>query len=135
MSFFLDTHILVWLHADRKKLSQEAIEILKNSDNDFYYSPINIWEAQVKHSAYPETFTISGEDLYFLCNRANINYLAIKPEHAIALKTLAYSSSAPRPHKDPFDRMLICQAKTEGMLFLTHDSLIPYYNEPCTVSV
>ena len=113
MRFLLDTHILVWLHADRKKLSQEAIEILKNS----------------------ETFTISGEDLYFLCNRVNINYLAIKPEHAIALKTLAYSSSAPRPHKDPFDRMLICQAKTEGMLFLTHDSLIPYYNEPCTVSV
>lgn len=39
------------------------------------------------------------------------------------------------PHKDPFDRMLICQAKTEDMKFLTHDSLIPFYNEDCIISV
>ena len=38
-------------------------------------------------------------------------------------------------HKDPFDRMLICQAKSEGMKLLTHDSLIPYYEEDCIISV
>ncbi|OWV25788.1 twitching motility protein PilT, partial [Fibrobacter sp. UWB1] len=37
--------------------------------------------------------------------------------------------------KDPFDRILICQAKVEGMKLMTHDSLIPYYNESCVLSV
>ena len=42
--------------------------------------------------------------------------------------------SAP-PHKDSFDRMLICQAAMENMMFVTHDSLIPGYNEPCILAV
>ena len=42
--------------------------------------------------------------------------------------------SAP-PHKDSFDRMLICQAAMENMMFVTHDFLIPSYNEPCILAV
>ena len=53
----------------------------------------------------------------------------------ILLDTLYYSPKAPQTHKDPFDRILICQAKAESMLLMTHDSLIPYYNEPCVLSV
>lgn len=135
MKILLDTHILIWLHVAQKKLSQKALEYLQNPKHDFFYSPVNIWETQIKHSAHPEAFTISGEDLYYLCNQANISCLPIKSEHAITLKTLSYSENAPRTHKDPFDRMLICQAKTENMCLLTHDSLIPYYNEPCVIPV
>ena len=40
-----------------------------------------------------------------------------------------------QPHKAPFDRMLICQADIENMVFVTHDSLIPDYNKPCILSV
>jgi len=39
------------------------------------------------------------------------------------------------PHKDPFDRILLAQAKSEGMKFMTHDTLIPYYNESFVISV
>ena len=53
----------------------------------------------------------------------------------ILLDTLSYSDKASRVHKDPFDRLLICQAKSENMLFLTHDELIPFYNESCIISV
>ncbi|MBR2362808.1 MAG: hypothetical protein IKA80_09205 [Spirochaetaceae bacterium] len=45
------------------------------------------------------------------------------------------SENAPRPHKDPFDKILICQAKTENMRLMTHDSLLPFYNEPCILCV
>ena len=61
--------------------------------------------------------------------------LPVLPEHAVFLKTLSYSSDAPRPHKDPFDRMLISQAKAENMVFLTHDELLPFYKEPCVVLI
>lgn len=57
--------------------------------------------------------------------------------HIILLKgleDLKFARSA-RPHNDPFDRLLLAQAKTEGMKFVTHDSLIPGYNEECMLSV
>ncbi len=38
-------------------------------------------------------------------------------------------------HKDPFDRLLIAQAKAEGLKFMTHDSLIPFYDEDCILTV
>ena len=47
----------------------------------------------------------------------------------------AYSEKAPREHRDPFDRMLLCQAKAENLNFVTHDELIPFYNENCVISV
>lgn len=46
-----------------------------------------------------------------------------------------YSPKGAPPHKDPFDRILLAQAKSEGMKFMTHDTLIPYYNEPFVISV
>ena len=46
-----------------------------------------------------------------------------------------YEKSAELSHHDPFDRILVSQAKAENMVFLTHDSLIPYYGERCIMSV
>ncbi|HBI61346.1 MAG TPA: PIN domain nuclease, partial [Lachnospiraceae bacterium] len=40
-----------------------------------------------------------------------------------------------KPHKNPFDRMLICQADMENMVFITHDSLISGYNKSCILFV
>ena len=67
--------------------------------------------------------------------KANLSCLYIKPSHVIALGTLTYSKTAPKLHNDPFDRMLICQAKVENMFLMTHDSLIPYYNEDFILTV
>ncbi len=61
--------------------------------------------------------------------------LETHPKHAFMVETLRHAKNAPREHRDPFDRLLLAQAKSENMLFLTHDELIPYYNESCIVSV
>ena len=50
------------------------------------------------------------------------------------IDTLTRPEDAPE-HHDPFDRLLISQAKADGLTFITHDSLIPFYNETCVVSV
>ncbi len=70
-----------------------------------------------------------------LSKKDGLKVLNVKPEHCIELKTLFYAENAPKPQKDPFDRMLICQAKAENMLLMTHDGLIPFYNEPCVLAV
>ncbi len=58
----------------------------------------------------------------------------MRDKHVYALETLTRSAGAPA-HYDPFDRMLVAQAKAENLSFLTHDSLIPYYDEKCIISV
>ena len=135
MKILLDTHILVWVHTNDKRLSEHARSIISSNNNVVYYSPISIWESEIKHSLYPSDFSFSGKRIDELSRRANLNFLPFLPHQIFFLNTLKYSLDAPKKHKDPFDRILICQAKSENMLFLTHDELIPYYNEACIISV
>ena len=135
MKILLDTHILVWFHTRNEELSEKAWNILLNPENEIYYSSINVWEAQLKHLKHSDEINFSGDELNYMSEKAGLKCLYVKPQHCTELKTLIYAENAPHPHKDPFDRMLICQAKSENMLLMTHDSLIPYYNEPCVLSV
>lgn len=135
MRILLDTHILAWAHTDDSRLSAKARDVITDKNNIVYYSPLSIWEAEIKHTAHPNDFPFSSKRLDELCRISDMAFLPLLSEHIFALHTLHYSLSAPRPHKDPFDRMLICQAKVENMKLLTHDSLIPYYEEDCVISV
>jgi PIN domain nuclease of toxin-antitoxin system len=76
-----------------------------------------------------------GADLLaYWCREAGYQPLEIRAEHIFRLKDLRRPADAP-PHKDPFDRILICQAMKEGMLLLTHDSLIAQYDAPRILTV
>ncbi len=63
-----------------------------------------------------------------------IKLLEDEKNEVFLLKTLSRSDGAPK-HNDPFDRMLLAQAKYEDLKFLTHDSQFPYYGEKCVMSV
>lgn len=60
--------------------------------------------------------------------------LPVSDEHVYALDGLRRMEDAPR-HKDPFDCIMIARSKAEGMIFITHNLLLPYYREECIVSV
>ena len=136
MKILLDTHILIWFHTNGSELSNKAWKILLDPENEIYYSSVNIWETQIKHLKHSKEINFSGDDLNKMSVAAGLKCLNLKPEHCIELKSLVYDEkNAPLPHKDPFDRILICQAKSENMVLMTHDSLIPFYNEPCILSV
>ena len=130
----LDTHIALWAITDNEKLSDTARDFLLSYDNEIFYSTASVWELTVKHSIHPDHMPFSGYEFSDYCRRAGYSNLPIKDLHVFALDTLSRPEDAPR-HKDPFDRLLIAQAKAEGMLFLTHDSLIPLYNEPFIIQV
>lgn len=134
MKILLDTHILLWALSDDIKLPEKAKNIILQKENDIYYSTVSVWETAIKHSLHPEQMPVSGRALSGYCKRAGYSVLAVRDDHVWALETIKRPADAPR-HNDPFDRMLIAQAKAEGMLFLTHDALLPYYNEAFIVAV
>ena len=135
MKLLLDTHILIWMHTGDIRLSQKAKDIIGAEDTISYYSAVSVWESDIKHHAHAGDFAFSGEELIRMCNLADLIHLPLTAEHVTLLGSLKYSENAKKPHKDPFDRMLLAQAKSEGMFFMTHDSLIPNYNEDFIISV
>ena len=82
----------------------------------------------------PENMPVSEEDFVRLCQDTGFTRLPIEAGHIFLLKTLSRPNDAPK-HNDPFDRMLLAQAKCEKLILITHDTLIPYYKEGCVMSV
>ena len=123
MKILLDTHILLWVLSNDAKLSEKARKLVENEENEIYYSIVSLWEVELKRLAHPEAMPVCAKELAEYCE-----------QYIYALAGLKREENA-LPHKDPFDRMLICQATTENMLFVTHDSLIPGYCEPCILAV
>ena len=134
MNLLLDTHVLIWALNDDPQLSEKARGMILDPDNAVYYSVVSIWETSIKHTSHPEDLEFSGKELSGFCQEAGFLPLEMKDKHVYALETITRPEKAPR-HNDPFDRMLVAQAKAENMTLLTHDSLIPYYEEKCIISV
>ncbi len=132
MNILLDTHILIWALTGSDRLPKMAREMILSSENSIYYSVVSIWEVSIKHANHPDNVTFSGEELNSFCEQAGFLPLELKNTHVFSLETIKRSENAPK-HHDPFDRILIAQAKAERMMFLTHDHLLPYYNEKCIV--
>ena len=134
MRILLDTHIVLWALADTSKLSDDLLEMIKSTDNEVYYSVVSVWEIAIKHAINPANMPIAEEDFVELCEQAGFNQLSIEPKHIYRLKELKRDESEPK-HNDPFDRLLLSQAKSEEMVFITHDSLSPGYKENCIMKV
>lgn len=127
MNILLDTHILLWAMLDRPVLSAKAREIIAQNRHQLHYSIVSIWEIAIKHRLHPENILSSGQDVVKLCREANLRALPLKNEHIAAFESLFRQKAAPS-HKDPFDQLLISQAKAENMVFLTHDKTLQYYD-------
>lgn len=134
MKILLDTHILLWALTGAVKLPEKAKELILSEKNEIYYSTATIWEVTIKHMLHPEHMTFSGKQLSVHCQNAGYQMLAISDDHAHMLETLERIEGAPK-HKDPFDRIMLAQAKAEEMLFVTHDLQMPYYRESCVIKV
>ncbi len=134
MKLLLDTHILIWSLNDDTRLPLRARRMILDTDNTVYYSTVSIWEVAIKHALHPDNVCFSGEELSYYCREAGFQPLEVNDTHVYALETITRSKEAP-PHNDPFDRMLIAQAKAESLQLITHDSLLPFYQEKCIVKV
>lgn len=108
MNLLLDTHILLWASADPARLSKSAALLLANPDNTLIFSAASLWEIAIKLQLGRDDFQIDPR----LPRRGLLDNgyheLAITSAHTLAALDL------PPLHRDPFDRLLIAQAKCEG---------------------
>ena len=133
MKYLLDTHIIIWT-LENKNLSKKVVDIVRDEENDIYYSAASIWETTIKKMARPQFINMTGSKMSDLCIASGFVPLPIYDRHIKCLETLKDNKKATN-HKDPFDRMLLSQAKSDGMILVTHDAVLSGYDEDCILKV
>ncbi|MCL1890054.1 MAG: type II toxin-antitoxin system VapC family toxin [Desulfovibrionaceae bacterium] len=122
MKLLLDTHMLLWAAAGT--LPQDAEKMVIDGENTLYFSPASIWEIGIKKSLGRSGFKIDPEVFRRGLLDNQYQELPITSLHALVVNEL------PQIHKDPFDRMLLAQAKAEGISLLTSDKAMRGYSGP-----
>lgn len=118
MRYLLDTHIVLWWLTEPQKIQSKARKIIQDKSNEVFISSASFWEIAIKKSigrlTMPhnllETIAIEG-----------FKTLPIMPEECIGVADL------PMHHTDPFDRLMIMQAKLYNLVLITRDNKIPEY--------
>ena len=128
MKILLDTHILIWSIMRMPELSSVAYALIENRDNLLFYSTISAWEVAIKHRLRPDKIPCSGEKFIGLCKASDMFELSLESKHIATFESLKRQENVSQ-HKDPFDQILISQAKAENMVFLTHDRILQYYDD------
>ena len=122
MKLLLDTHCFIWMDDDFSKLSPKVQQAIINPSNTLYLSIVSIWELQIKTQLGKLEFNLPLEQkVEEQVQKNRLEILAISQTHIYALDKL------PLHHRDPFDRLLISQAISEGLDFVTIDPLIQQY--------
>lgn len=123
MNLLLDTHVALWAITDSPKLPQKARELIQSPKTTVWISAATVWEIAIKHSLGRGDMPVSGQDAERYFRESGYRFLAVEPEHAVAVESLT------RHHQDPFDRILVAQALVEPMRLMTHDSMVALYSD------
>jgi PIN domain nuclease of toxin-antitoxin system len=116
---------MLWLFADPKKINPKIRTKLAQPENFVIVSAVSTWEVAIKISIGKLTLPDSQDPGIYLSTsirRAGLTTMQISPEHTYGVSSLA------KHHGDPFDRLLISQAKIEGLTIVTSDRIIAKYD-------
>ena len=122
MRYLLDTHVFNWLDSEPDKLSPKIASLCADRANQLVLSLASIWEIQIKFQLgklklNKPLITLVKEQQ----SNNQIELLPVTVQHILSLDKL------PAYHRDPFDRILVAQAISEELTFITHDSVIKQY--------
>ena len=118
MSLLLDTHVLLWAIADQRRLSEQARTAIAAGENEVFVSVVSPWELAIKKSR--NRIEIPDE-LNPALEGSRFELLPVLLRHTKAIESMAFH------HRDPFDRMLVAQAVTDGMTIVTADRKLTKY--------
>ena len=124
MNLLVDTQLLLWSAFHRDKLPKKASALLGDSSNTLWASAVSIWEITIKRALNKRDFQVDVVSFRAGLLRNGYEELEMKSIHALSLGQL------PLIHSDPFDRMLLAQAISEGMFLLTADRELGSYEGP-----
>jgi PIN domain nuclease of toxin-antitoxin system len=123
MNLLLDTHLLIWGATADKRLPPRARELINDADNKLWFSSASIWETTIKAMLNRTDFRYDVGQLRAGLLANGYNELAVEGRHAVTYRDV------PALHRDPFDRLLVAQAISEGMRLLTADRALGEYGQ------
>ncbi|MBF0266097.1 MAG: type II toxin-antitoxin system VapC family toxin [Gammaproteobacteria bacterium] len=115
----IDTHVFLWWISDNKNLGENARKYISNPQNRIYLSSVSSWEISIKKN---KGLLEAPDDIASIVNEEGFEELPISIFHG------ELAGKLESIHKDPFDRMMIAQAKAEAMELLTDDLYIKKYS-------
>ncbi|MBN9414908.1 hypothetical protein ABS71_03140 [bacterium SCN 62-11] len=121
MKLLLDSCTFLWLVSAPDSLSPKARQLLASANQEVYLSVVSRWELLVKHSLGGLSLADPAQYFDEACERFSLQDLPLQKEDVGQITKL------PVVHRDPFDRMLICQAISQGLTLVTPDPLIHQY--------
>ncbi len=121
MNYLLDTHILLWILAEPDKVPRPMRRIVEDTKNRVWFSAASVWEAAIKDPLAKGDFAAEPAAIWSAARETGIEDLTVTAEHAVAVDKL------PWLHRDPFDRLLVAQARTAGMKLLSVNPRVNAY--------
>ena len=124
MRQLLDTYILLWVVAESRRLSVAGRSFIGAPEHGLVFSAVSLWEIAIKTGRGRDDFRIDAGQFRRSLFDNGYAELAMTGAHAAAVANL------PLLHNDPFDRMLIAQATSEGLTLVTSDPAVAKYPGP-----
>lgn len=124
MKLLLDTHLLLWAAGEPKRLSAAARKLLDDPRHELLFSAASLWEIAIKSTLGRDDFRVEPRLLRRGLLDNGYAELPVTSQHAVSIDGL------PPLHKDPFDRLLLAQAASEGITLLTTDAQLAEYPGP-----
>jgi PIN domain nuclease of toxin-antitoxin system len=121
MKLLLDTHLLLWAAGAPDRLPPDARALIEDLDNRLLFSAASLWEIAIKRTLGREDFRVDPRQLRRGLLENGYIELPITGEHTTAVGDL------PPLHRDPFDRLLVAQARVEGIVLVTADAQLAGY--------
>lgn len=122
MNLLLDTHIFLWFSGQPQRLSANVRNALQDPTNVLFLSVVSVWELQIKSQIGKLSLPLPIEQFVLVQRTLNqIRSLSIVESHIWMLDSL------PVYHRDPFDRLLLAQARAEECQLVTADPILIQY--------
>lgn len=124
MKLLLDTHVILWWLDDDPRLGRRARNVIADDANQTLVSIASLWEVAVKHRI--GKLRVRAADVIDRMEADNLQLMPIAVEHVKTIETFR-----PSVHNDPFDHLILAQAKIEQALLMTNDDDMRHYGVPC----
>jgi PIN domain nuclease of toxin-antitoxin system len=126
LNLLIDTHLAIWFAEGDAKMPVKARELIQDQASISFVSAVSIWEIAIKFAlrrGRVQDVPFSGTSAITYFERVGFELLPIMPEQAAHVEYL------PTLHGDPFDRLMLAQARCEAMRFVTHDCKLADYGD------
>ena len=130
MNVLLDTHFVIWYAKGDARFPAGLLDELQSESTKAFVSETSLLEVAIKHAKNPAALGYSADAIVAICEECGFGLRPITRASILAYGSLDFEKVGDL-HRDPFDRLLIAHAKSEGLTLATHDRILSLYGEPC----